>query len=238
MSNSLLPIGEEWSVIKNMAGILIKSGLLPRSVDTPEKAVAIMLKGREMSIPPMQAFAKISIIQGVPTMNAELMLSLVRRELPGAKIIFKTMTDSECVISAARPGEELANFSFTMKDAQNLGLSGKDNYKKQPKVMLKWRCVSEVCRTLFSDCLMGVSYTPEELNPDVKVSEDGHVIDVETRQEVKNEQATLGSNSKGSDPNSSEQNGSERTRGVRSVASEGKPSADPVNEFDPTTPKS
>lgn len=190
--SDLIPIGQEWSDLKNMASVLVRSGFLPRAVDTAEKAVALILKGRELNIPPMQAFSTISIIQGTPTMNAQLMLSLVYRTYPDAKINFKKMGKDECVILAARPGQDATEFSFTMADATAMNLTSKDNWKKMPKQMLKWRCVTEMCRTLFPECLMGVSYTPEEIDPDLRVNEEGTVITVDvTGNKTKLEQKLL-----------------------------------------------
>ena len=42
-----------------------------------------------------------------------------------------------------------------------MGLTGKDNYKKQAVNMLKWRAVAESFRVTFPDVLMGL-YAPEE----------------------------------------------------------------------------
>jgi len=46
------------------AEVLVKSGLLPRTVKTPAAAVAIMLTGRELGIPPMQSFRSIYVVDG------------------------------------------------------------------------------------------------------------------------------------------------------------------------------
>lgn len=186
--SALIPMGEEWTNMKNMAGILVKSGFLPVAVNSAEKAIAIMLKGRELKIPPMHAFAKISIIQGVPTTNAELQLSLVRRDYPEAKILFKKTDKQECIIDAARPGDPLTEFRFTIEDAKDMGLIDKSNWKKMPRQMLKWRCVSDMCRTLFPECLMGVSYTPEEIDPDLLVDAEGNVLHIKTSQHQSQQQ--------------------------------------------------
>src|SRR5689334_6301227 len=78
-SKDILPAPEEWKTIWSMAKVLVSSRLLPDSVQTPEAATAIILKGRELNIPPMQAFASINIIKGKPTLSAELMAALVYR---------------------------------------------------------------------------------------------------------------------------------------------------------------
>ena len=49
-----------------------------------------------------------------------------------------------------------------MKDAQQAGLAGRGAWKTYPRAMLLARATSEICRQIFSDCIMGLSYTPEE----------------------------------------------------------------------------
>lgn len=58
-----------------------------------------------------------------------------------------------------------------------MGLSSKDNYKKQKGVMYKWRALSDALRTKFPDALGGV-YTPEELGATVRVV--GDTLEVES----------------------------------------------------------
>ena len=52
-------------------------------------------------------------------------------------------------------------------DAKTLGLAGKDNWKKQPATMLKWRAVSACARVVFPDVIQGM-YTPEEIGQDTE----------------------------------------------------------------------
>lgn len=164
-----------WSAMKDQASMLVKSGFLPSSINSPEKAVAIMLKGRELGIPAMQAFAQISVIQGKPAAGAELMLALIYRGCPGAKVEYVSRTNEACEILATRPGMKPQTFKYTMDDAKAAGLAGKDNWKKFPRIMLSWRCVAEAARSVFPDCIMGMSHTPEELNPDITVDVEGRI---------------------------------------------------------------
>ena len=111
-------------------------------------------------------------------MSAELMLAQIYRLIPGAIINFVELSDERCVIEAQRPGGKVTTFKFDTSDAQKADLLGKNNWKQYPRAMRRSRCVSEMARTLFPDALMGVSHTPEELNSDLQVTEDGEVIDI------------------------------------------------------------
>lgn len=178
---------QTWQLMKDQAAMLVQSGFLPNSIRKPEQAIAIMLKGRELGVPAMQAFGQINVIQGKPTISAELMLALIYRDCPGAKVEYTKYEIDGCHIKATRPGHKPATFKFERGDAEAAGLLGKDNWRKYPRAMYRSRCISEMARSVFPDCLMGCSYTPEEINPDVRVDEDGVVVDVQVEPEIKAE---------------------------------------------------
>ncbi len=174
---SIIPSQSEFDTLLKMMQMLVKSGFLPSAIKTAEQAMAIALKGRELDIPPMQAFSQISVIQGKPSIGAELMLALIYRKYPNAKIDIVENTNLRAEIKACRVGSKaVASFSFSMEDAKRAGLTGKDSWAKYPANMLYWRAVSNMARALFPDCLMGCSHTPEELG--AEVNEDGEVLDV------------------------------------------------------------
>lgn len=180
-SVSLFPSEHEWAILKEQASMVVKTGFLPAAIKTPEQAIAIALKGRELGIPPMQAFAHIHIIQGKPTISAELMLSLIFRNCPGAVVNYVQTTSDSCVIEAKRPNGSAARFSFTMDDARRADLLGKGNWKSYPGAMLRARAIAIMARALFPDAIMGCSYIPEELGADV--NEDGEVINIPSQVE-------------------------------------------------------
>lgn len=168
-SLSLLLSPDAWKMMREQAIDLFRSGFLPVAIDKPEKAIAIILKGYEIGLPPMQAFSSINVIQGKPTLSAEGMMALIYRHCPGAYIHFGTLNDQECILIAARPGGGKTHFAYTKKDAEVAGLWGKGGWLKHPRAMLRSRCVSEMARTLFPDALMGCSYTPDEIDPNSEI---------------------------------------------------------------------
>ena len=178
----MLPAAQGWTLMKQQASELIKSGFLPSGIKTPEQAVAIMLKGRELGIPPMQALSHIHIINGKPTMSAELMLAQIMRLHPKTKISYPVRSGEKCEVKVTREGSEASIFSFSIQDAQAAGLLSNPTWKKYPRAMLHARVVSEMARSLFPDAISGVSYTPEEMG--ASVNEEGQVIEVESREAV------------------------------------------------------
>jgi len=150
--------------LRQQAKELIASGFLPQHIKTVDQFMAIAMKGQEVGLPPMQAVSQINMIQGKPTISSEAMLALVFKSLPTCDIAYRALTNEECVIEARRsPDGQYSKFSFSMSDARLAGISSKDNWKKYPRAMLKARCISEMCRSLFPDCIAGISYTPEEI---------------------------------------------------------------------------
>lgn len=172
-----------WLAMKDQAHMLVKSGFLPAAINTPEKAVAVALAGRELGIGTMESFRSINIIQGKPTISPQLMLALANRtkELENIEI---QASDEKCVISIKRKGRSVYTNEFGVKEATELQLMGKDNYKKQKKTMFQWRALAANLRVTFPDVVLGL-YTPEELGADIRVTENDHMEIVEPPVEPK-----------------------------------------------------
>lgn len=172
LAQSLIPASDEWIRLKELCSIAAASGLIP--IKDSKQALIIALKGRELNIPPMQAFSQISVVNGKPTLAAELQLSLIYRAFPDARINFIETTTS-CSIESYRPHNPTAfKCSFSLEDAKNAGLLNKDSWKKYPNAMLRARAISIMARAQFPDALMGFSHTAEELG--AEVTEEGEVV--------------------------------------------------------------
>lgn len=173
-SHSDLPGLEQWQLMQEQAKYLLASGYLPNNIQRPEQVIMIMLKGRELGIPPIHALSHINIINGKPAMSAELMLSQIYRLHPRAQIKFEERTDKICHVKAKRDGGQWQDFKFTIENAQTAQLTRNPSWAKYPRAMLHARVISEMARSLFPDAISGISYTPEELGENV--DEDGTII--------------------------------------------------------------
>lgn len=191
-SPSLFPTEQEFKILKEQAEIFVKSGFLPKAVNTSEKAITIALKGRELGLPPLTAFAHIHVIEGKPTMSAELMLAQLYKHIPGFIANFTETSNSACIIKAKRPNGEWAEFAFTEADAQSAGLLMKPVWKQYRKAMLRARCISAMARVMGPDALMGVSYTPEELGADVTPTGDVVALPQQSADKVAKLNSVLG----------------------------------------------
>ncbi|MBM3280932.1 MAG: hypothetical protein FJY95_23070 [Candidatus Handelsmanbacteria bacterium] len=161
-----MPGDQEWRTILSMAGTLVKSGLLPASIKTAEAAAAVILKGRELAIPPMQAFSHIHVIQGRPTCSSELMLAILARG-GCAWDWLKDGSTGEAEILFRRKGFREVSGRFTLDEAKKAALLNKDTWKNYPASMLRARAIASGARMIGPDLLAGMSYTPEELGAEV-----------------------------------------------------------------------
>lgn len=179
-SRQNLPAAQDLDATFKLAQTLIESKMLPDAIKTPQQAFMIILKGRELGVPPVYALTHINVIQGKPAASPEMMLALIRSKVPGSTIKFTKLGRDGCEIQAKRPEEkDLTTISFDAEDAKLAGLLGKDNWRKYPRAMFRSRAIAEMARTLFPDAISGVSYTPEELGAEVKIADDGSTIDID-----------------------------------------------------------
>lgn len=169
-----------WGVLKEQANILLKSGFLPSSIRTAENALAIMMLGQELGIGAWASLSSINVIQNRPTVSPQLMLALINRSGQLDDITIDS-TDQGCTVVMTRKGRTPHTETFNLANVQAMQLSGKDNYRKQPATMMKWRAVAACARVVFADVILGL-YTPEEMGADVVVDDQGNMKVIETPQ--------------------------------------------------------
>ena len=166
----------DWQIIRDQAAVLVKSGFLPQSIKTPEQALAIILTGRELGIGTMTALNNINVIQGKPTVPPQLMLALINRTKEVEDINAES-SEQGATVTIKRRGRSPYTAKFGPKEAAAMGLSGKDNYKKQPATMYQWRAVAACARLAFPDVILGL-YTPDEMGANTDV-ETGEIVDAQ-----------------------------------------------------------
>lgn len=131
----------------------------------PEEVTGAILSGHEVGLPPMAAARSIDVISGTPAMRAVAMRGLLQSA--GHTVRVKEQTMTRAIVIGWRRGETEADAQksiWTIDRAARLGLTGKDNWKKQPEAMLVARATAEVCRLVASDVLLGLAYAVEELD--------------------------------------------------------------------------
>ena len=158
VSRQLSPAEVNWKTAQKIAN----TPFVPSAFrGKPEAVFAAILYGDELGLGPMQSLNSIHVIEGKPSMSPELMRALVARA--GHRLDVKLASNEKVVLWGKRADNDSeATVEWSMKDAQQAGLAGRGAWKTYPRAMLLARATSEICRMIFSDCIAGLSYTPEE----------------------------------------------------------------------------
>lgn len=148
-----------------LANILVKSKLLPNTVQSPEAAFAIIATGRELGLTAMQSLRSIHVIQGKTILSADLVAALVksRRDVCSYFMLVES-TVERATYKTQRVGEpEATTLTFTFEDAKRAQVTGNPNWTKFPAAMLRARCITALARAVYPDLAMGI-YDPDEID--------------------------------------------------------------------------
>lgn len=146
-----------------------------------QEALAIMLLCQGENMHPAVAMRDYHVIQGRPALKADAMLA--RFQSAGGTVQWKEYTDEKVTGLFSHPQGGSLELSWTLRQAREIGIANKDNWKNYPRAMLRARVISEGIRSVFPGCVVGV-YTPEEVQdfnppPEQKVKHMGTVERVE-----------------------------------------------------------
>lgn len=177
--HSLEPVGidQAWKA----AGFLFRSGLYQK-YKGPEQVMAVVMRGRALGLDATTALDQVNMIQGTPTLSAQAMVAIVKASPICKYFSCIEMSDSSCTWVTHRVGEPCeTRRTFTREEADRGEFSTqpeyvwenrkkvrtgkivtKDAWKKQPNVMLQWRCAAALARQVYPDLLNGM-YATEEM---------------------------------------------------------------------------
>jgi len=146
-----------------IAESLSKTSFVPASMrGKPGDVTAAILAGQELGLQPMASLRSMDVIQGTPALRAHAMRGLLQSQ--GHSIQLVESTEAHCTMRGRRKGEaEWQEVTWTLEQAKQLGLLGKDQWKKQPKNMLMARCTGAISRLIAADALYAMPYAAEEL---------------------------------------------------------------------------
>lgn len=153
MNEVMIPFSE----LQQMAVTMAKSGMFGK---TPEQMLSLMMIAQAENLHPALAAMEYDIIQGRPALKGQAALARFQQAGGSVRWMVKTDAEAKAVFSHPQGGE--LTVSWTIERAKKMNLDQKDNWKKQPGVMLSWRCVSEGVRAVFPACLNRM-YLAEEV---------------------------------------------------------------------------
>lgn len=148
---------------------IAKSGLAPKSLQSPESIMVAIEMGMEVGLPPMASMQNIAVINGRPSIWGDAMKGVCEASGLVADYCEKEVgtpynDDYGFSCYALRKGREHGSTNtFTVADAKLAQLWGKAGpWTQYPKRMLKYRARSFTLRDEFPDVLKGM-YSSEEV---------------------------------------------------------------------------
>jgi hypothetical protein len=171
-----IAIYKDFDELERVALALYKSGYF-QDVKSEAQAIVKVMAGKEVGIPAFASMAGIHIINGKPVLGANVIATLVKND-PRYDYRIKQADDRACILTWYEDGKLVGEAGFTIQEAQNAGLTGKDNWKKWTSDMLFARAISRGSRRFAPGIFGGAPvYTPDEMGMDT--DEDGY-IDVQS----------------------------------------------------------
>jgi hypothetical protein len=150
-----------------LATALVSTAFVPQQYrGKAGEATAAILAGAELGLDPLASLRAFDNIQGTTAPKAITLRAIAQAR--GHDIEVREESDAAVTVQYRRRGGEWQTLTWTIEQAQRLGLAGKDNWKKQPRAMLVARATSEAARRVASDAILGIPYSAEELrdNPE------------------------------------------------------------------------
>lgn len=158
--------------LQRFAKAATMSGLVGYSRrDPPQVALAksmmVTQYGAELGVPPMAALQGIHVIEGKPALGAGLISALIQKS-GSVKYRVTSSNAEECVLSwfefVDGAWERVGTSSFTIIEAKNANLAGRDNWKKYACDMLFARALTRGARRFAPAIFAGSVYTPDEIS--------------------------------------------------------------------------
>jgi hypothetical protein len=139
----------------------VAASRLWKTVDTPEKAMALMMLCQAEGLHPMTAVRRYDLIQGTPTMKAEAQLAEFYSRGGVVKWMSRTAEVCEAKFSHPKHCPDGVVIRWDLDMARKAKLAGKENWVNYPRQMLSARVISEGVQTVDPGAGLGM-LTPEE----------------------------------------------------------------------------
>lgn len=130
------------------------------SIKKAPQAMAIILHGAEIGLTPTVALQTISIVNGRMCISTTVLQALFQSK--GGKVKVLERSEESAKVEFSKKGLDPYVHEYTKRDAELEGLWGKDNWRKRPKTMLLYRCVSGGLRVYDPGAFLGIM-TSEEM---------------------------------------------------------------------------
>jgi hypothetical protein len=153
-NTAMIPMGD----LERMAMAIAKSGLF--GLDTPEKALSLMLVAQAEGCHPAIAARDYHIVHNRPAKKSEAML----RDFfsAGGKVEWHVLDDTVADATFSHPAGGAVRINWDLNRAKKAEVTKNTMWSKYPRQMLRSRCISEGVRTVFPGATSGM-YVAEEV---------------------------------------------------------------------------
>jgi hypothetical protein len=151
---------EAWTMIERVAPAMHQARFFG-GVTSPAAAMAIMLTGYELGLPPAASFRFVHVVDGRPSLSPKGALAVLRRSglLEGLEL---AEAPGSCTVTMRRRGGEAYTLTWTLDDAKRAGVVRPNGgWERYPQNMLRWRTIGYVADVLFPDVLGGLHRADE-----------------------------------------------------------------------------
>lgn len=141
-----------------------RGAAIPQALDTPQKAAAVILAGRELGFDVMASFRHFFVVDGQTQPDGQALVALMQRG--GADIIYHCDCDQCADVELIRPGRTPIRIKYTLEQARKAGSTGgkrkdgsvweKPAWKNHPADMLIWKAVARLARRGAADLVNSV----------------------------------------------------------------------------------
>lgn len=143
------------------AETLATSDIVPKDFKGNAGNILVAIQwGLELGLQPMQAMQNIAVINGRPSLWGDAVIGLVRSS-PLCEYIYESIEGDTAICRVKRKGEEEQQRTFSMAEAKQAGLAGKNVWAAYPKRMLQMRARAFALRDVFPDVLKGLPIAEE-----------------------------------------------------------------------------
>jgi hypothetical protein len=141
---------------------LADSDMVPKDFKgKPGNCLIAMQWGAELGLKPLQALQNLAVINGRPALWGDAVIALVRSS-PLCEFVIETDDGHAATCRVKRRGEPEQSRSFSVDDAKQAGLLGKQGpWAQYPKRMRQMRARAFALRDVFPDVLRGLPVAEE-----------------------------------------------------------------------------
>ena len=172
MTNAMV-VYERMAELQTAANAMHASGYFG-DVKSQAQAMVKVMAGAEIGLPPFASMSGIHIVNGKPTLGANLIATLVKNDSRYDYRV-KRADNEACVLAWYEGGAAVGESAFTIQEANAAGLTSKQTWKAYASDMLFARALTRGARRYAPGIFGGAPiYTPDEIGVDT--DEDGHIV--------------------------------------------------------------